>query len=84
MDDIRRLGIWEKLRPIVGKFTEKPNAILLFPEAGPEILTAGYGDCDKVTESREIVRKIMDVDRAVRAEVVIEDKQNVHPRVAKL
>src|SRR5438477_9047756 len=85
MDDIRRLRVREKLRPIVRNFTENLNGILLFAEAGPKVLTARYGDRNEVTESRQVVRKIMNMDRAVRAEVVIKDKQNIaHPRLAVL
>ena len=50
---------------------------MLVAEAAAAVLATRDGDGDAVAERSQFVRKIMDVDSAVRAEVVIQNEEDV-------
>jgi hypothetical protein len=77
VDDIRRTGIGKYSRPIALHLIKAMDGIILFSEAGPPV--GVFGDCNGggMATRNELVGEIMDVDGAVRAEIVVKNEQDV-------
>ena len=84
VDDVRSTAIWEKVRPIAIDLVESVHGIILFAEAGAAIGVVGDGDGDRVPESGELVREIVDVHGAVGAEVVVKNEEDVAHALRRL
>jgi hypothetical protein len=71
VDDFWRAAIFKKTRPLAIHLREVLNQVMLLTQSGPEIIAPGHSHSYRVTHRGEVIRKVMDVDGAVRTEVMI-------------
>ena len=77
VNDIRPAPIRENLRPFAIHPIESMNGIILFTEAGATFGIIRNGNRGGVPKRRQLIGEIMDMNGAVRAEVVIKNEKNV-------
>jgi hypothetical protein len=77
VDDSRRLAIRKNAGPLAIHLVEALDRIILFAEARAAIGVFRDGNRGRMAKLRELVREIMDVNRAVGAEIVIENEEDV-------
>src|SRR5215831_809939 len=70
-------SIGEKRGPTSVHLIKGSDAILLLAECRARVLVFWDCDCDTMTTAGELIGKIVDVDCAIGAEVVVENEKNV-------
>jgi hypothetical protein len=74
---LRRAAIGKNARPVSVHLIKALDGIILRTQGHAAVFVFRNGDRHRVAKSAELVREIVHVDRAVRAEIVIESKENI-------
>ena len=77
VNDVGRFTVRKKARPVAVDLVKARNCVELLAEPGAAVIVCRNRYGSRMTEGGELVRKIMDVDGAVRAEVVIENEKDI-------
>ena len=77
VNDIRPAAIRKNVRPFAIHAIESMDGIILFAQAGAAFRIIWNGNGGGVPKRRELIGEIVDVNSAVRAEVVIKSEENV-------
>ena len=77
MDDLGRTGVREDAIPVAVHLIETMHRIILFSQGGAAVCVVGYGNRGAMPEDGELVGEIVHVNRAVRAEIVVENEKNI-------
>ena len=84
VDDVGRAPIGKNGGPVSVELVEALHGIVLRAQSRTAVFVFGNSHGRRMAKGGELVREVMHVDGAVRAEVVIEDKENVtHARAER-
>lgn len=78
MDDIGRVAVGENAIPVTIDPVETMHGIILVAEGAAAVcVVVRNGDSSGMTQGAELVREVVHVDSAVRAEIVVKNEENV-------
>jgi len=77
VNDVRPATVRKNARPFAIDPIESMHGIILFAQSGAALRIIGDCNGSRMPQRRELVREIVDMNGAIRAEVVVESEENV-------
>ena len=77
VNNVRPAAVRKDARPFTVDPIKSMDRVILFAEAGAALLIIRDGDGSGMTQGRELVGEVVDVNSAIRAEVVVENEEDV-------